>query len=391
METTFHFSFILLFLFVQTYGASNSNTMITASSNVTCIQRERQSLIVIRQGLLDKSNQLSTWTGLECCEWRGVGCDRRTGHVVKLDLRSTLSFWHGSKVSPFLLNLTHLRYLDLSMNYFIGPNIPGFLGSFKYLEYLNLSDSGFSGAVPPHLGNLSRLQNLDLSNNNHLMLNNDMLWVSLLSSLKHLDLSRITIGNHIDWLHPVNMLPSLLTLNLRMCDINIASIKVINFTSLNSLDLSLNYLNSTIPVWLSNLTGLVHLNLGGNSFHGGIPDSIGNLSSLSHMDLSWNQLSGRIPPSLGGLSSLTYLSLLLNQLSGSIPESIGLLTSLQTLDLGFNQLSGNIPTSLGQLSNLQSLGLSYNQLSGSIPESIGLLTSLQELYLNNNKLSGSIP
>nr|XP_043614596.1 receptor-like protein EIX2 [Erigeron canadensis] len=390
METTFHFSFILLFLFVQTYGASSSNTMITASSNVTCIQRERQSLSVIRQGLLDESNQLSTWTGLECCEWWGVGCDRRTGHVVELDLRSTSSFWHGGKVSPFLLNLTHLRYLDLSMNYVFGQNIPGFFGSFKYLEYLDLSDSGFSGAVPPHLGNLSRLQSLDLSNNFDLMLNNDMLWVSLLSSLKHLDLSWITIGNHIDWLHPVNMLPSLLTLNLRSCDINIASIKVINFTSLNSLDLSLNDLNSTIPVWLSNLTRLKDLHLSENSFHGGIPDSIGNLSSLSTIDLSFNQLSGRIPPSLGGLSSLRYLYLEFTELNGSIPESIGLLTSLQELYLGNNKLSGSIPTSIGQLSNLYSLVLPRNQLNGSIPNSLGQLSNLRYLDLSWNQLSGVV-
>nr|XP_043618421.1 receptor-like protein EIX1 [Erigeron canadensis] len=383
-----------------------------ASLNVTCNQRERQSLLVFRQGLTDKSNRLSTWIGVECCEWQGVGCDMRNGNVVKLDLRSPLSFndddtlntsnWLRSMVSPSLLNLKHLSYLDLSMNNFSGQNIPEFFGSFKYLEYLNLSNSGFSGVVPPHLGNLSRLQYLDLNLVDRynmfslpydvpLMVKDDLRWVSLLSSLKHLDLSGITIGNHIDWFNPINMLPSLFTLNLARCDINIPSIKFINFTSLNSLDLYGNNITSMIPVWLSNLTGLMHLTLKENNFHGRIPVSIGTLSSLSSIDLSLNHLSGPIPPSLGGLSSLRELYLEENQLSGSIPESIGQLTRLQVLWLTGNQLNESIPESIGLLTRLERLSLADNQLSGSIPESIGLLTRLQVLGLSFNQLSGSIP
>nr|XP_043618459.1 receptor-like protein EIX1 [Erigeron canadensis] len=379
--------------------------MITASSNITCNQRERQSLLEFREGLSDNSNRLSTWTGLECCEWEGVGCGRRHGHVVKLDLRSPLSTWNDhplytnklleGKVSPSLINLEHLRYLDLSMNNFSGQNIPEFFGSFKYLEYLDLSYSGFSGVVPPHLGNLSRLQYLNLNVADRyevsLIVKDDLRWVSLLLSLKHLDLSGITIGKHIDWFHPVNMLPSLLTLNLTRCDINIPSIKSFNFTSLNSLDLYGNNITSTIPVWLSNLTSLVILRLKENNFHGRIPDSIGNLSSLSLLSLSYNQLSGPIPLSLGGLSSLRELALYENQLSGSIPESIGQLSMLEKLYLECNKLSGSIPESIGQLTRLQVLALSDNQLSGSIPESIGQLTRLQVLALYDNQLSGSIP
>nr|XP_043634633.1 receptor-like protein EIX2 [Erigeron canadensis] len=400
MEITFLLIFAL-FIFFQTYGAISGNIMVTNSSNITCILRERQSLLVFRQGLTDKLNRLSTWTGVECCEWHGISCDKINGHVVELDLRSPSSFLdeHSlersnlleGKISPSLLNLKHLRYLDLSMNNFSGQYIPENIGSLKHLEYLNLSNSGFCGIVPPDLGNLSRLQYLDLNLQFYdvsLMVKDNLRWVSLLSSLKHLDLSGITIGNHIDWFQPINMLPSLLTLNLASCDINFSSIKSVNFTSLNSLDVSSNGINSTFPVWLTNLTRLVHLNLEKNNFHGRISNFIGNLSSLSSIELSSNQLSGPIPPSLSGLSSLRVLDLSRNELSGNIPESIGQLSMLEVLVLSVNQLTGRMPTSIGLLTRLQMLFLYTNQLSGRIPTSVGQLSNLITLDVSYNSFDG---
>ncbi|KAL8258089.1 hypothetical protein R6Q59_030130, partial [Mikania micrantha] len=147
---------------MQRFGSS----MTATSSNVTCIEEERRSLLAIKRKITDRHNLLSTWSRVECCEWRGIMCDSRNGHVVKLDLRSPV-YWEDE--------------------------IPEFLGSFEHLEYINLSGSGFSdGVVPHHLGNLSRLQVLDLSTfiksdegvwDLQALIADDLRWVSSLSSL----------------------------------------------------------------------------------------------------------------------------------------------------------------------------------------------------------------
>ncbi|KAI7725331.1 hypothetical protein M8C21_029679, partial [Ambrosia artemisiifolia] len=364
------------------FGTS-SNAIITTSSNITCLERERQSLLVFKRNLTDTYDLLSTWSGLECCEWHGVGCDSRDGHVVKLDLHNK---WLTGELSPSLQNLKHLRYLDLSLNNISGY-IPEFLGSFQYLEYLNFSGSSFVGVVPHNLGHLSRLQYLDLSNVESLKLD-DLGWLSSLSSLRYLDLSTITIGKHIDWFRPVNMLPSLLTLNLAYCGINIPSTNFANLTSLSSLDLSFNELNFTIPAWLSNLTSLMHLNLEFNHFHGQIPIFFGTFSALASIDLSSNSLETSMPVLLCNLSSLVRLDLSWNMFSGPIPANLGLLLKLEDINFQYNRLSGYIPTSLGQLSNLKKLDLSHNSLVGVLSEThFTKLENLNYLVLSSNSLA----
>ncbi|XP_027152308.1 receptor-like protein EIX2 [Coffea eugenioides] len=189
-----------------------------AYSNVSYFENERQALLEFKKGLIDKSNRLASWTGEDCCSWEGIGCSRNTGHVVKLDLRNNAVFdlerlifgdkqnyvsiygetCLGGQISPSLVNLQHLHYLDLSSNYFAGIRIPTFIGSLKILRYLNLSAAGFDGTIPPQIGNLSALEYLDLGNkfegfsdwiSGYQLSTKSLWWATSLSSLKHLDLS----------------------------------------------------------------------------------------------------------------------------------------------------------------------------------------------------------
>ena len=254
-----------LVLFLCALGPAFLGAIIPTSctSNLTfrCSQMEKNALLSFKEGLTDPAGRLSSWVGEDCCSWIGVACDRTTSHVVELDLRNRFQFSDdsyenrqnykksclGGKISPSLLNLKYLSYLDLSQNNFEGINIPNFLGSLESLNYLNLSFPLFTGVIPPHLGNLSKLQYLDLNSNSVLFAEYSLVrrlevkslqWLVGLPSLKYLDMSFVNIGEvKPDWLQAVNMLPSLLELDLSGCGLVTLpqSISSINFTSLTDI------------------------------------------------------------------------------------------------------------------------------------------------------------
>ncbi|KAH7690641.1 Non-specific serine/threonine protein kinase protein [Dioscorea alata] len=374
----------------------------------TCIETERIALLSIKAGINHSDDQslFSSWTGHDCCKWQGVSCNHQSRHVIKLDLRqhpSNVSYnflMPPSKLNSSLIQLHHLKHLDLSMNNFNHSRIPDFIGSFAKLEYLNLSNAGFSGAIPHTFGNLSYLRYLDLSSYDFLLQANDLRWLSGMTSLHHLDLGGANLSKVHDWLHDINsVLPSLHVLKLSMAELQGGGIYAttdlphyLNFTSLRVLDLSLNSdLNMTLPQWLFNLTSLVYLDLSFCALHGKLPVTIGNLSSLRFLRLSYNSFDGVIPESLGNLGSLETLLLPANELNGRIPESLSNLSNLVYFDVSGNQVQGLMPATIGDLRNLQYLDFSGNKFTGAIPESMGKLTSLKVLDLSMNNISGILP
>jgi hypothetical protein len=106
--------------------------------------------------------------------------------------------------------------LDLSWNNFGGRPIPELIGAIRSLRYLDLSYSNFGGRIPPHLGNLSNLLELTIYNEeaSQSLYSPDLAWVSYLEKLQTRSMYRVNLSTVIDWIHAINMVPSLLHLYL---------------------------------------------------------------------------------------------------------------------------------------------------------------------------------
>ncbi|PRQ30276.1 putative non-specific serine/threonine protein kinase [Rosa chinensis] len=383
----------------------------------SCIEEERRALLTFKGDVTDHSGRLSSWVGQDCCRWKGISCNNRTGHVARMDLRNLNydGFYReaalGGKINPSLLIFKNLRYLDLSGNDFQGCRIPNFFGKLQSLRYLNLSYNSFVGEIPPALGNLSNLNYLDLNSVYRGLSSKNLNWLSHLSSLKYLNLGGVDLSSTgVSWLHDVNMLPSLLELHLSFCEIqnlpHYSQLPSVNFTSrLLVLDISGNNINSSFPSWFFNLTNLKRLDASFNLF-GSFPVEFANLKSLEDLDFSGSSLGdirsfGQIPKVIGTLCSLRILDLSSNLFNGSLENvlngfsngtsyRLGLLENLKELDLSGNQFSGSIPQSISNLSSLEKLDISDNNFNGSIPESLGQLSQLVHLDLSDNSLEGNL-
>ncbi|XP_054817583.1 receptor-like protein EIX2 [Prosopis cineraria] len=353
---------------------------VTFDKSNCCNDNDRILLLIFKQGVVDPSNLLSSWsTKQDCCQWLEVECDRNTSRVKTLVLPPPDGNLHGSEFLrgeinlSSLLALEFLESLDLSYNDFERLSTPS----------MNNSDVAHS-----HLpANFSKLSELSLSNNIHLHID-DLHWLSQLSSLTTLDLESVHLPLETSWVQSLASLP-LKRLYLRDCHLNsfILSSKNVNFSSVSVLDLSLNEFRYGLPDWLFNLSkDCDRLYLKQCNLRGPIPD-FSVYRNLLYLDLSSNNLQGTIPDWLGQLEHLYSLHLSNNSFHGFFPSNLGNSSALSSFDISFNNLSGTLPKSLEQTAFML-LDLSHNSFNGDISK---LLLKGYFISMSFNKFEGQLP
>ncbi|XBI77636.1 hypothetical protein VPH35_070708 [Triticum aestivum] len=413
-----------------------------AHAQKSCWPRERDALLALKQGINDTDGVLASWQKLrhDCCRWTGVACSNETGHVTELDIGLS---WLFGQISPSLLSLQHLEYLDLSTTSLLGPNgssvFPDFLSSLHNLRHLDLAGTPYSGRVPARLSNLSNLEHLDLSLTPYS--GRVPARLSNLSNFEYIDLSWTSLHGRAQFLF--------------------------SYKNLTRLDLSNTLFSGTLPPQLGKLSKLEYLDLTSTLFSGTLPPQLGNLSNLRHLDLSYmqnihtadvswlthlhfleyldmsginlgtpnvfpvantiptlkdlilrncslpnanqplthlnltkleqlvlhrNYLGHQIDTSwFWNITGITHLDLDETYLYGPFPDALGGITSLQFLSFAYNGNSATMMVDLKNLCDLELLRLDGSLAFGNITEFLRKLPQCSFLLLNHNMFYGDIP
>ncbi|MFS8030655.1 putative protein kinase RLK-Pelle-LRR-Xb-1 family [Helianthus anomalus] len=367
---------------------SIQDPVLVVSQNLTCNSDDLTGLRGFMSGLeapIDGWLFANSSSSNNCCKWVGVICDSSSNRIVGLQLgKKRLS----GNLSDSLLNLVHLKTLNLSHNYLKG-SVPVSLFHLPHLELVNLSSNHFSGELPVSI-DLPALQVFDISDN---------LFNGSLPSGLCVNSTRIR-----DLRFAVNYFTGIIPPQFRDCRF------------LEHLCLASNYLSGDIPEFLFRLprlrelalqdnrftainvigsfsSRLVRLDVSSNRLSGNIPDFFRDFPKLSYFSAHSNYLSGVMPLSLLNSPAISSLNLRNNSLDGSIDFNCSAMVSLTSVDLGTNDFSGTLPADLVSCRKLKGLNLARNKFVGEIPESFKNFDSLAYLSVSNcsfNNLSSSL-
>ncbi|CAL8150712.1 unnamed protein product [Prunus armeniaca] len=345
---------LLLLLQYSSIGTGAAKTNITT---------DQSALLAMRSHITSDPHNISVnWsTSTTVCNWVGVTCGARHLRVVSLNL-SYMGF--TGTIPPHLGNLSFLVALSFNNNSFYGT-IPSTIFNLSSLQDINLNSNKLSGAIPREIGNLTMLKEIHLDSNNFNEIPKE---IGFLDNVEELYVEYNALKGHVP-------------------------VAVFNMSSLTTLTLYGNSLSGGLPDNIcQHLPSLQTLVLGRNQFDGPLPSKLWQCTELLLLSLEKNGFNGSIPKTIGNLTKLTVLGFETNNLIGTIPDEVADLQNLELFSVGDNNLNGLIPPSIFNISTIREMGLGQNQLSGSLPANIGLgVPNLQHLFILETDLSGVIP
>ena len=418
----------------ETPAATPAPTLAPTLPSETSVETDRAALVALYNATDGPNWPESHWGGAPnrnwltdqpLGEWHGVTTDAN-GRVTELDLTNVEL---RGNIPPEIGNLSELRRLGLWGPTLTGP-IPPELGNLSRLTELILVKTNLSGPIPPELGNLSNLTVLMLAGGRRTPplpgdVDDIVAW-----RLENREYPGDGLSNGLSGPIPPELgnLSRLTELNLQDNYLT-GSIpaELGNLSNLTELRLSENSLTGAVPAELGRLANLESLELGYNYLTGPLPAELGNLSNLV-VWYSYNpglcrpaalaDWSGAIkdsygpacppaaapePPSTAAAGETDRMALMalynaaggpqwrfsrnwrtdnpLESWHGVSTDAAGRVTALALSD---NNLRGTVPPELGDLAHLETLYLFRNELTGQLPAGLATQTRLRQLSFANN-------
>ncbi|KAL5988359.1 Receptor-like protein kinase 7 [Asimina triloba] len=292
----------------------------------------------------------------------------------------------GGEIPPALGDLTDLVNLELSQNHFTG-RIPPEITKLNKLWQLELYNNRLTGTLPPGMRNFTELHRFDASSN---LLEGDISEVKYLTKLTTLQLYLNQFSGEV----PAELGDFKGLVNLSLYSNKLSGTlpqRLGSWADFDFIDMSDNLLEGPIPPDMCKQGTMTALLMLGNKFSGEFPATYANCASLSRLRVNDNLLTGEFPPGIWGLPLMNMIDLANNRFGGSISPDIGKAGNLAQVVLANNRFSGSLPPEITKATNLVSLDFRFNEFSGGIPAEIGDLKNLYSLYFQGNKLSGEIP